>query len=129
MPDAFSVQDAEGWHDVGWHDVLTGGWDPAKGSMHWTRVSDSASVELPLVQPGHFPDVFRERVEATILFQQAVFPQPGRAITISARRDLADAAGAVTWTVHPGRGVRMEDPDTRAFAEAELRRLRSEYAF
>lgn len=127
LPDRLSVAGDDGWGDTPWHDVLSGGWDPERSTMRWTRVSDGTRVELPLVRAGRFPDVFRERVEASIVFQQNVSPRPGRVLTITARRDLGD--NTVRWMVHPGRGVHMDDPETRAFAEAELRRLRAEYAF
>lgn len=113
---------------LGWHDILTGGWDFATSSMHWTRMSTGAKTELVLTEPNSFPEVFRERVEATFLFQQAVFPRPGKAVTISARRNLMAAGEPVLWTAHPGRGVRMDD-EAIAFTQAELARLRAEYAF
>jgi len=129
LPDRLARRDATGWSEVPWHDVLTGGWDAADRSLHWTRLSTGERVQVPLTEPGSLPEVFRERVEATILFRRVVYPVPGQALTIAARRNLVDDSRPVQWTVHPSRGLRMDDPAVVAFAEAELARLRAEYAF
>lgn len=118
----------DGIEEMPWHDVLRGGFDGEGRSMRWTRMSTEETTVLPLVEPNSFPEVFKERVEATFLFQQAVFPKPGRAVTISARRNLTDADAPVIWTAHPARGVVMDD-EMLGFTEAELARLRAEYAF
>lgn len=119
---------ADGVAEVGWHDILSGAWDDKARTMRWTRMSTGEHAEVPLTAPGSFPEVFRERVEATFLFQTAIYPRPGKAVTISARRNLMDAGDRVLWTAHPARGVRM-DEEAVAFTEAELGRLRAEYAF
>lgn len=114
--------------ELGWHDVLRGGWDDQNKMMRWVRMSTNEEVTVPLVEAGSFPEVFKERVEATFLFQTAIYPRPGAAVTISARRNLIDDESRVLWTAHPARGVRMDD-DAIAFTEAELGRLRAEYTF
>lgn len=113
---------------LGWHDVLSGGWDDANQTMHWTRMSTGEKTQVPLTEPNSFPEVFKERVEATFLFQTAVYPRPGKVVTISARRNLADDAEPVLWTAHPAPGVRM-DEEAIAFVKASIARLRAEYAF
>lgn len=114
--------------ELGWHDILTGGWDDAGKTMHWTQMSTGERSVVPLVEPHSFPEVFKERVESTFLFQQVIHPREGKAVTISARRNLMDDSERVLWTAHPARGVRM-DEETLAFTQAELARLRAEYAF
>lgn len=114
--------------ELGWHDILRGGWDDQGKAMRWVKMSTGEETVVPLVEPGSFPEVFKERVEATFLFQTAIYPKPGKAVTISARRNLMDDGARVLWTAHPARGVRMDD-EAIAFTEAELGRLRAEYAF
>lgn len=128
LPDRLVVLDADGATELGWHDVLSGGWDDAGQTMNWTQMSTGAQSVVPLLEPGSFPEVFKERVEATFLVQQVVQPRPGKAVTISARRNLGDEGERVLWTAHPARGVRM-DAETLAATEVELARLRAEYAF
>ncbi len=114
--------------ELGWHDILRGGWDGESKTMRWVQMSTGETTRVPLVEPGSFPEVFKERVEATFLFQTAIHPKPGKTITISARRNLMDEGARVLWTAHPAAGVKM-DEETVAFTEAELGRLRAEYAF
>ncbi len=113
---------------LGWHDILRGGWDDEHKTMRWTVMSTGAKEEAVLVEPRTFPEVFKERVEATFLFQTSIHPRPGKSVGISARRNLMDESAPVLWTAHPALGTRM-DADTIAFTEAELGRLRAEYAF
>ncbi len=114
--------------ELGWHDVLRGGWDDQGRAMRWVQMSTGEKFEVPLVEPGSFPEVFKERVEATFLFQTAIYPRPGKVVTISARRNLMDDSARVLWTAHPAPGVKMDD-ETIAYTEKELGRLRAEYAF
>ena len=113
---------------LGWHDILRGGWDDENKTMRWTVMSTGEQVTVLLVEARRFPEVFKERVEATFLFQTSIHPASSKTVTISARRNLMDERAPVLWTAHPARGTVM-DPDTVAFTEAELGRLRAEYAF
>ena len=126
--DRLCVQDADGWADVPWHDILGGGWNDETRELRWRRMSTGEEASVALAAPNDLPEVFRERVEATFLFQQAVYPQPGKAVMITARRNLADDDDRVIWTAHPTRGVRMEG-ETLAFVQDRLAELRAEYAF
>lgn len=121
------LRDGEPVEEVGWHDVLHGGFGE-DGEVKWTRMSTGKQGRVRLTEPQSFPEVFRERVESTFLLQQVVTPYPGRHVTISARRNLMDSNQCVLWTAHPARGTTM-DADVLAFAETELARLRAEYAF
>ena len=128
MPDRFSVRDADGWSDVAWHEVVSGGLGADQETMHW-RLLDGRRGEIVLQKAGRFPDAFRDRVESTILLQRQVIVAPGRVVVVSARRDLGRPQAEATWSVTPGPGVNLDDPAMRGVAEAELDRLRAEYAF
>ena len=128
LTDRLCSRDSDGWSDVPWHDVLRGGWDDAESVLSWVRMSTGDKVSIHLDEPHSLPEVFRERVEATILVRQTVSPRPGKSITITARRPLTEGDDRILWTAHPAPGVRM-DAETLAFTEAELARLRAEYAF
>ena len=121
------LRDGEPVEELGWHDVLHGGFGEG-GEMRWARMSTSERGTAQLVEPHSFPEVFKERVESTFLLQQVVTPFPGRHVTISARRNLMNPDERVLWTAHPARGTVM-DAETLAYAQAELARLRAEYAF
>lgn len=129
LPDRLMRRSEGQWSQVPWHDILKGGWNGPERSLRWTRMSTGEQVVVPLDDPGSLPEVFRERVESTFLFQQVIYPHPGRAVTIAARRNLGDTTEPVVWTAHPSLGVRMDDAETYAFVQAELTRFRAEYAF
>lgn len=129
LPDRLMVRDAAGWHETPWHDILRGGWNDEGSALHWTTLSTGESHEVPLVAQGRIPELFRERVEATILLQKSIAVPPNRTVLVSARRSLVDPRQPVIWAAHPGAGVRLDDPDTRAFVDAEVARLKAEYAF
>ncbi|MFV0451654.1 MAG: hypothetical protein ACK5LS_05320 [Propioniciclava sp.] len=128
LPDRLLVRRGDGWEELPWDDVLSGGWDDDALALRWRRMSTSQESSVDLIDPKSLPEVFRERVEATILVQQVVHASPGRAITLTARRSLGDAATSIRWTAHPAPGVRMEG-ETLAYAERALARLRAEYEF
>jgi hypothetical protein len=54
------------WTHLGWHLIETGGWDRESSALSWTLYNGSrGSVEL--VEPGRLPELFRERVSASIV--------------------------------------------------------------
>lgn len=128
LSDRLMVRRGDVWDEIPWHDVLSGGWKVAEQELHWRRVSTSESSAIALTSPGRIPEVFRERVEATILVQRVVQAGPGRSITLTGRRPLGEGSPHVQWTAHPAPGVRMEG-ETLEFVEEQLARLRAEYAF
>lgn len=128
LDDRFCVRTDVGWQDVAWHRVMSGGLGPDGQTMRW-KLLDGTPGSVRLDKPGRFPDAFRDRVEATILLQRQLSLAPGRVLVVSARRDLGRPDAPALWAVHAGPGVDLEDPAVRAFADAELDRLRTEYAF
>ena len=128
LDDRLTFRGADGWTDVPWHRIFSGGLGGDGDTLRW-RLLDGTPGEVRLERPGRIPEAFRERVEATILLQRQLVYSPGRVIVVSARRDLGNPDAAATWAVHSSPGVPLEDPEVRAFADAELERLRTEYAF
>lgn len=128
LTDRLLIRRVDDWEDVPWDDILSGGWDPEREEIRWRRVSTSEEATVVVTVPRRLPEVFRERVEATILVQRVVQAGPGRSITLTGRRSLADESAPIRWTAHPAPGVRMQK-ETLRFAEEELARLQAEYAF
>ena len=51
---------------------------------------------LELIEPGRLPELFRERISATIAVERFVPLAGERGVIIAARRDLG-GSGAVVW--------------------------------
>lgn len=115
------------WVDVRWHDIARGGWDAEASALHWVAF-DGTEHHLALDIPGRVPDLFRERVEATILLQRLVDVGGRATLVVSARRDLADAEAKAIWTISGNPRI-LADPNAVAVANVELERLRTEYEF
>jgi hypothetical protein len=116
---------------IGWHTIERGGWNVETGRLNWTCYPDedgrSSRGEVALVEPARIPELFRERVAASIVVQQFVLVDASRGLTVSARRDLGGTADAVNWQVSLGRGLSWRSPGLRELADRELDRLRVEY--
>lgn len=125
LKDRLCFSSGGGWADVPWHTIDHGGWDADASELYWVDL-DGEERRVPLDSPGRIPELFRERVEATIVIQHQVNVGSGRVLVISARRDLANPDGPATWALS-GKPWVLADPDAVARANIELRRFRAEY--
>ncbi|WP_298132685.1 hypothetical protein [Micropruina sp.] len=119
-----AIQQPDGWRFVPWHEIASGGWDSDSGRLRW-RLTDGSDGEVLLRDPGSLPDLFRERVDASIVVQERFELNRGRAAMIVARRPLDDEHAALLWTVTRHGG--SFDTAQIDQADAELARLRAEY--
>lgn len=124
LVDRLLFRDADGVRQQPWHEIERGRWDEAARTLSWLDAS-GRNWRLELVETGRLPDLFNERVTASIACVRVLELERGSAV-ITARRDLADVTAALSWRVLPGPGT---DPDALAapVVAAELARLRSEY--
>lgn len=124
LPDRLAIQTGDGWRFVGWHDIDKGGWDAKDSRLRWALVG-GGDDEVVLTEPGSLPDLFRERVGASIVVQQRFELSRGRAAMIVARRRLDDDRHPLIWSLsRQGGPFDIAQADQ---AEAELARLRREY--
>jgi hypothetical protein len=114
-----------GWSSVRWDQIEHGRWDRAGSTLHWI-LPEGSKDDLVLYEPGRLPELFAERVAASIaVVRQVDFGSRRRAI-ISARRNL-EADGRLEWRAIRSPGWPEGDAEAAALLEAELLRLRSEY--
>lgn len=107
-PAALSLGDSAGWQHVGWHEIAHGGWDAATRRLSWTTYGDeTASVELA---GGRLPELFRERIAASIAVEKYVPWRGSQGITVSGRRDLGDPAASLHWHVTLSPGLTTRTP-------------------
>lgn len=132
-PAVLSVGDEHGFTHLGWHEIERGGWNAETGRLSWVRYPGEDGRSRPgfvdLVEPARVPELFRERIAASLVFERFV-PLAASAeggVTISARRDLAGTADRIRWHASPTRGVDWRDQAVRDEAQEALLRVRMEY--
>ena len=114
------------WRQLFWHDVERGNWDQASRRLRWTTVAGEAS-EVELTETGLLPDLFNERVTASIACMRVVDLTTKGTAVITARRDLGDATAPLVWRTSPGKGVSAAAVAGDPAVAGELARLRVEY--
>jgi hypothetical protein len=120
---------------VGWHEIEHGEWSAETRRLSWVCYPGDGRPGrrgvLELVEPGRVPELFRERVAATIVVERFVsLPLAGggeAGVTLSGRRDLGGSADAISWHATLSRGVSRQGPGVAEATEPALRRMRAEY--
>lgn len=125
LVDRMVYADGGGTRELRWQDVDRGHWDDELKVLRWTDVQGN-DVTLTLIEAGRIPDLFNERVDASIACVRKVTLGTGSAV-ISARRDLADATAPLIWRVAAGEGLTQQEADGDPLVALELERLRAEY--
>jgi hypothetical protein len=121
---------AAGWRHVGWHQIERGNFAADDRRLSWTTYA-AATDHVVLPEPGRVPEVFRERVAASIAVEEFVpldADDHQAGVTVSGRRDLSrphDAA--ISWHATLPNGVSPQTPGIEELAEAGVARLRIEY--
>jgi hypothetical protein len=127
-PAVVSVLRPEGWRHVGWHEIERGGWNGETEQLRWQTYGGARSA-LALPDPARVPEVFKERVDASIVFERFL-PVGGsgeRGVIVSGRRDLADGPTEISWHTTLTRGVTWRTPGVRELADSAMVELRREY--
>lgn len=121
----YAVRDSSVVLDRQWHMVDTGSWDDATArlTVNWVDKAPATVWELG-ADPGTFPQVLRERVQATVVLSDEVDLGTKRKAKVVVRKDLAN--GALMGQTILGRGVRSTDPGVREETRAALDRLREQ---
>ena len=104
-----------------WLLVVRGCWDPDTDVLSVTWVDGSPAGRWRLTRPGGVPDLFRERVQASIVLVEEVALDRTRRARVVLRRDLASDVVLAQTIV--GRGCDPDDPELVAATEAVADRL------
>jgi hypothetical protein len=124
-PTVLSIGGASGWQHVGWHEIERGGWNAELRRLSWVRL-DGRRGAVDLADPGRLPELFRERVEATIVVRRFVALAGERGVTISARRPLG-AGGPLVWHTSLTRGLGWQTPGVQEAVDDALAQARAEF--
>jgi len=117
--------DPEDWRHVGWHEIEHGGWNAEARSLSWTLYAGRRG-RVELAEPGRLPELFRERVAASIAVERFVPIRGERGVTVTARRDLG-ASGALTWHSSLTRGLSWSGEGVAEEVARASAELQSEY--
>ena len=123
-PAALSWGEAE-WSHVGWHEIERGGWNSETTKLSWTLYGGRRG-SVGLDEPGRLPELFRERIAATIAVERFVPVSGDRGVIVTARRDLG-ADGGISWHSTLTRGLTWQTDGVRAVADDAVARLRTEF--
>lgn len=124
LPDRMAVRVGESWQDQPWHDIDRGGWDEAASTLSWQDVFGAGHC-VALAEPGRLPEVFNERVSASIVLQKVVELPGRRRAVVSLRRDLGVTEVPLVWRVNTD--ADLGDPRVASMLAAERARLSAEY--
>jgi hypothetical protein len=127
---ALSLGNEGAWEHIGWHEIERGGWNAELHKLTWVLYAAPGEApargSLELADPGRLPDLFRERISATIAVECFVPLAGERGVIIAARRDLG-AGSAVTWHGTLTRGLSWQTDGVRAAVDQAIEQVRAEY--
>jgi hypothetical protein len=109
------------WTFLDWAAIERGGWDGAQQKLN-VVAGDGQEYGFTLAAPGHLPEVFLERVNASIVFSRHLEVGGGTAV-IAKRRNPADPSDEGQWRITTSAELTPADPALLA----ELERLRAEF--
>ena len=107
-----------------WHLVDSGTWDDETRELAVEWVDRAPAARWLLDEPGTFPQVLRERTQASVVIADEVDLGGKRRARVVVRKDLA--TGALLSQTILGKGVRSTDPGVREETRAALDRLREQ---
>lgn len=114
------------WTHLGWHQIERGGWNGDDRRLTWI-LYDGGRGSATLGNPGRVPELFRERIAASIAIEEIIQVGGGRSVVVSGRRDLSTPDGTLEWRTSLSRGLSWQQPGLLDLAEDVLARLRAEY--
>jgi hypothetical protein len=129
-PATFSHGNKDGWEHIGWHEIERGSWNAELRTLSWVlyAAAGQAAVHrsLELIELGRMPELFRERISATIAVERFVPLSGERGVTITARRDLG-RGGAVSWHGTLTRGLSWQTDGVPTAVDHAMEQVRAEY--
>lgn len=130
LVDALGVRRDQDWELVEWHLIRHGHWDEEQRTLSWV-LADDTSGSVVLSEPGRVPELFQERVKASIVVEDRT-PAPGGGwILLVGRRSLAhsdDPEPGIVWQVLAEGAAELRDPQVSEHIVARVAALESDYS-
>jgi hypothetical protein len=129
-PAALSYQIDREWLHVGWHEIERGDWEAEQRRLSWSQYTgadeSTRAVSVDLIQPGRLPELFRERISASIAIQKFVAISGERGVLVTARRALGPS-GQISWHGTATKGLGRRADGVQAGIDQAIAAVRSEY--
>jgi hypothetical protein len=126
----FSYGNQEAWEHIGWHEIERGGWNAELRRLSWVLYAAPGIAatrgSLELTEPGRIPELFRERISASIAVEKFVPLSGERGVIITARRDFG-RRGAVSWHGTLTRGLSWQTDGVPAAVDQAMEQVKAEY--
>jgi hypothetical protein len=113
------------WRHVGWHEIEHGGWNAESRSLSWSLYGGRRG-RVELAEPARLPELFRERVAASIAVERFVPIRGERGVIVTARRDLG-GGGTLSWHSTLTRGLSLNGEGIAEEVARAAAELQSEY--
>ncbi|MFQ6173179.1 hypothetical protein ACK8HX_16360 [Oryzobacter sp. R7] len=107
-----------------WHLVDSGTWDGDTSTLTVTWVDGERPARFVLPEPGTLPETLRERVQASVVYAEAVELGGRRTARVVVRKDLATGR-LLSQAILP-KGVRSSDEGVAERVRAGLARVREQ---
>jgi hypothetical protein len=120
-----SVSDQDIWTHTPWHQIEHGEWNAETRTLRWKRL-DGGRGSAVLSEPGRMPELFRERIAATIALERFVPLAGERGVIVTARRNLVDG-GSISWHTTLTRGLTWRTDGVREAADRAVAELQTEW--
>jgi|SRR5919112_561264 hypothetical protein len=106
-----------------WHEVAEATWEPEtrEVAVRWATPGKPAVLLRLGEEPGHVPEVLRERVMSTYVLSQRVTVRGRRGVTVAVRRNAGD--GSLLVQTVPDEGIDLRRPETAERVAAMAREL------
>jgi hypothetical protein len=129
-PAALSYRRDGVWHHVGWHEIERGDWEAEQRRLSWSQYvgadESTRAVSVVLTEPGRLPELFRERISASIAIQKFVAISGERGVLVTARRALGPS-GEIIWHGTVTKGLSRRTESVQEAVDQATAAVRSEY--
>jgi hypothetical protein len=129
-PAALSYRVDDDWEHVGWHEIERGDWEAEQRRLSWSQYvgadESTRAVSLDLTEPGRLPELFRERISASIAVQKFVAISGERGVLVTARRALGPS-GEISWHSTLTKGLTRRTVGVQEAVDQATAAVRSEY--
>lgn len=122
--DVLALRQLGEWHTFGWEQVTSGSWRAEESVFSW-KTTDGKDFTVGLEEVGRLPELFRERIQSSMVATISHDLVKGR-VQIIGRRTL-DGRDEMTWYAIASGGADLGDPAVADLVVAETDKLKAEY--